>query len=194
MFSYIKIGWVLTSFQFEEKTLYPKLRVVAKTHQEMGVQPEYYGLFVEVLHETLSEIFECSYTVTVRYCVDRIFTLVMCIMMGYDLQELPKFYLQISASTVTNCNMKWLDSLENTIHDPIGFQYLCRFLEAHSCSEYVWFLKLYLEFDYAMSDKQRLVIVRKLIDCCMTPGELFEINISHEMREQVLFYIVRCNC
>ncbi|ETO02940.1 hypothetical protein RFI_34470, partial [Reticulomyxa filosa] len=51
------------------------------------------------------------------------------------------------------------------------------------------FLKLYLEFDYAMSDKQRLVIVRKFIDCCMTPEELFEINIYHEMREQVLFYV-----
>ncbi|ETO25306.1 hypothetical protein RFI_11832 [Reticulomyxa filosa] len=117
--------------------------------------------------------------------MDRIFTLTMGFMMGLGLDQLPQFCMKFSMSEATKSDMKWLNSQEETIHDPTGFQYLCRFLEVHSCSEYVWFLKIYLEFEYAMSDKQRLVIARKMVDCCMTPGEPFEINISYEMREEV---------
>ncbi len=108
---------------------------------------------------------------TVKYGVDQIYALAARIMTGGGPVKMQRGLRNGRKQQLDE--LGFLKDLETCIHDPVGFEYLSRFIEQQLSPEIVCFLKIYLQFERCMFDKERLMIGRKLINTCFTIGQPF---------------------
>ena len=89
----------------------------------------------------------------------------------------------------------FLESLEICLKSEIGTEYFYRYLQQNHCEELAIYLQLLQKFKVQTTDKQRYVVVKEIINTCVSPKGLYAVNISYETRKKVelLLYLQMTN-
>lgn len=167
--------WLFTTLLRADLQVYELLRHLGEEHRtRLKVSASMYGQFCVAWDRAMSEHFGYSYSFATQQSFEAVFEVVCCIMTGDSAGEGMAKQVQMAGSTSTAAFLK---SIETCIRDPFGFPLLCRFLDHELCPELPVFFNLFKRFTAAMSDVERLMVSRNIVQTCITDGQPFELNL-----------------
>ena len=149
-------------------------------HASFGITATLYEKFLICTHNTLCDVFDDKYTITIKYSFDKILILCISIMTGKKLDEL-SFQKRLNKIT----NLTFLSSLMDCLSDNIGREYLYTFLNTLYVKEIPYFLNLYHEFVNTKSNKLKYSIANKMYNQCIKHNSKYQINLSYNTFKKI---------
>jgi hemoglobin-like flavoprotein len=165
----------------DQESLLNTLQGLGRRHGSWGVRMEYFQPMMLSLHSALSDHFQHTYTVRVKFCMEQLFSSAANVMTGQDLNSI------FSTRYANIRSLAFLTSLEDCLSDEIGLEYLERFLTQSFCGELIEFHHMYKKYRGALSDKERYLISVRIVHNFLMPNGDNELNIKDmSMRDQIL--------
>jgi len=65
-----------------------RIKLLGELHTKLNIQPEWYEVVLQALHETLADRVKDKYTARIRFCMEQLYTVVANIMLGRDFESL----------------------------------------------------------------------------------------------------------
>jgi hypothetical protein len=174
------VGWLIRRLKSPETgTLIESLVSLGARHSSWGVKIEYFQPMLEALHAALSDHFKHTYTIRVKFCMEQIFAVSTNVMTGHDVGVV------FRTRYVSSNHLRFLNSLEECLADPVGQEYLTRFLIQSFCGELVEFLNVYKQYRGALSDLERHYLATRIVQEFLTSSSKSELMITPELKEKV---------
>ncbi|ETO21309.1 hypothetical protein RFI_15895, partial [Reticulomyxa filosa] len=124
--------------------------------------------------------FKHTYTVRVKYCLERIYICAARVMTG---QEYDVLFQNRYASLL---NATFLRSLPDCLEDSLGREYLFRFLVQSFSGDLISFYERFKDFRGAVTESERKQIGSRLVMEFLTPDAKRELMISQDIKNKIM--------
>mmetsp|Transcript_22051 Transcript_22051/g.35386 ORF Transcript_22051/g.35386 Transcript_22051/m.35386 type:complete len:391 (-) Transcript_22051:185-1357(-) len=170
--------WIITNLRTPDpQRLVGRIRMLGAVHAKYAIKPEWYGVFLEALHETMDETVKEKYTSRTRFCMEQLYTVVANIMLNRDFESL-------SSAKIAKL-LKSLNSLEKCLQDRQAKVYLELYMKEHFCLELMLFYQDCQRYNACSANELRQQIGSEMMAKYMQSMAECEINVSHIAKRRV---------
>eukprot|EP01084_Bolivina_argentea_P276229 471304_1 len=151
--------------------LYSSLLSLGKIHTNMGIKLKDYNPMLQSIHQTFKCCFNQKYSAQVKSGINKVFTVAVRIMNEQIIKE--------------QC-FDFLQSLNTCLKTEVGREHLVGYLKEISKEDIVIFLNLLSNFKSQLTDRQRYIVAREIVQESIGENAQNQLNILDKTAENIL--------